>query len=151
MNIKSKQSPVEISVTVERKQAALPRYVVVPDAAVAAWRLGGTTAVEVCINGATAARRTIKRWDAERWFVSVTEEDCRRFRIDTGDEIRLSLITAPPGLPAELAELLRAEPAAQAAWARLTPGQQRMLGEEVAAAKRPETRARRARKALLGE
>lgn len=145
------QSRVEISVVVERKQAGLPRYVVVPHAAVAHWQLGGTTAVEVCVNDVPAERRTIKRWDADRWFVSITEVDCRRLGIDTGDQIRLSLRPAPAELPAELAELLRAERRAQAVWARLTPSQQRMLREEIAAAKQPETRTRRARKALLGE
>lgn len=150
MGKESAQEPVVIHTTVERKQADLPRFAVVPASAVAAWELSGTTAVEVHLNDAPAARRTIKRWDAERWFVSVTEDDCRRFRLTTGDEIKLTLRPAADDLPEELTELLRTEAAARAAWDRLTPGQQRMLREEVAAAKQPATRARRARKALLG-
>lgn len=151
MGKENAREPVVIHTTVERKQDDLPRFAVVPAAALAAWGLGGTTAVEVCVNDAPAARRTIKRWDAARWFVSVTEEDCRRFRLNTGDEVKLTLRPASEDLPAELSELLRSEGAARATWERLTPGQQRMLREEIAAAKQPATRARRARKALLGE
>lgn len=149
MGTESAREPFVIHTTVERKQDDLPRFAVVPASAVAAWELSGTTAVEVHLNDAPAARRTIKRWDAARWFLSITEEDCRRFRLTTGDKIKLTLWPASDDLPEELAELLRTA-AARAAWERLTPGQQRMLREEVAAAKQPATRARRARKALLG-
>ena len=37
------------------------------------------------------------------------------------------------------------------AWESLSPGGQRILREEIAAAKQPATRMRRARRALLGE
>jgi bacteriocin resistance YdeI/OmpD-like protein len=147
----SAQQTVVIRATVERKQADLPRFAVVPASALAAWGLDGTTVVEVYVNDAPAARRTLKEWDAERWFISVTEEDCRRHGVNTGDEIKLTLRRAPEDLPEELAELLRAEEAARAAWERLTPSQRRMLREEVASAKQTATRARRARKLLLGE
>lgn len=151
MGKESAQEPVVVHTTVERKQADLPRFAVVPASAVAAWGLSGTTAVEVCVNDAPAARRTIKRWDDARWFVSITEEDCRRFGLETGDGVKLTLRPASDELPEELAELLRSEGAARAAWGRLTPGSQRMLREEIAAAKQSATRARRARKALLGD
>lgn len=145
-------SPEEIHlpVVIERKQADLPRYAVVPSAVLASWQLSGTTTIELAINDVAVGRRTVKKWDEDRWFLSITEADCRQLGVDTGASIRLTLRLASEELPEELAELLRAEPAATRAWERLTPAQQRMLREEIAAAKQPATRARRARKALLG-
>jgi len=55
---------------------------------------------------------------------------------------------ASTALPAELSELLAKHKTARAAWERLTPAQQRMLREEVAAAKQSTTRARRAARML---
>lgn len=150
MSEESAQQAVVIHTTVKRKQAGLPRFAVVPSTVVAAWGLDGTTVVEVCFNDAPAARRTLKRWDAARWFISITEDDCRRYGVATGDEIKLTLRPAAEDLPAELAELLRADEGARAAWERLTQSQRRMLREEVAAAKQTATRARRARRMLLG-
>lgn len=150
MSEESIQQTVVIRTTVKRKQSDLPRFAVVPSSAVAAWHLDGTTVIEVCFNDAPAARRTLKKWDADRWFISVTEEDCRRHGVATGDAIKLTLRRAPEDMPAELAELLRTEEAARAAWERLTESQRRMLREEVASAKQTATRARRARKLLLG-
>jgi len=51
-------------------------------------------------------------------------------------------------MPDELRELLDRDPRAQAAWQRLTPSQQRMLREEILAAKSPETRRKRAVRSL---
>jgi len=51
-------------------------------------------------------------------------------------------------LPSELAALIAKNKAARAAWERLTPAQQRMLRENVAAGKQPATRARRAAREL---
>lgn len=51
-------------------------------------------------------------------------------------------------LPAELAALISKNRTARAAWERLTPPQQRMLSEDVAAAKGSVTRARRAARHL---
>ena len=46
-------------------------------------------------------------------------------------------------MPAELAEALAADPAAAAAFERLSPTRRRELAESIAGARRPETRARR--------
>lgn len=150
MSKESTSQSIEVSAVVERKQDDLPRFVVVPSAALAPWRRSGTTVVEVCINETPVERRTIKQWDAGRWFISITASDCRRLGIDTGDNVRLSLGVAPADLPEELAELLRTDERARAAWEQLTVSQQRMLREEVASARQSATRARRARKALVG-
>lgn len=143
--------PVRLDAVVERKQPDLPRFIVVPTEAIAGWQLSDTTVVEVSINGAEVPRRTIKRWDDRRWFLSITAEDCRLLGIDTGDRISLTLQVAPIDLPEELANLLSSNPIAAEAWGRLTPSQQREIREHVAAAKQSATRVRRAESALLGQ
>jgi Bacteriocin-protection, YdeI or OmpD-Associated len=142
---------IALSVTIERKRPDLPRYAVIPSAVLIPWALSGTAVVEVTLNDRVVKRRTIKKWDADRWFLSITEDDCRRLGVNTGDKIDITLELAATSLPKELAQLLTANEHALVEWERRTTSQQRMLREEIAAAKRPETRTRRARKALLGE
>jgi hypothetical protein len=142
---------VTLSAAIERKQPGLPRYLVVPAAAVAAWGLEGTTVVELEINGVALERRAIKSWDADRWFLSITAPDCRQLGVDTGDVVSIRMRVAPTELPAELAALLETDPRARRVWDRLTESRRRMLREEIAAAKQSATRARRARRALTGE
>lgn len=139
---------LEVTVKIARKQADLPRFVVVRASILQPWGLSETTGVEVAINGIAVARRTIKRWDDRRWFLSITENDCARLNIDTGSTVRLSLRLASAELPEELAELIRTDRVAAAAWANLTTSQQQMLREEIASATQPATRLRRARKSL---
>jgi hypothetical protein len=146
-----KPAPVALTLTIQRKQAGLPRYVVVPSKAIAGWELGGTTVLRVSLDGSPADRRTIKKWDDARWFLTITEVDCRRLGLDTGDTVTVAMRPAGDETPPELSELIAADRTARAAWERLTPAQQRMLREEIGAAKRPETRARRARRALTGD
>ncbi|MDE2924635.1 MAG: YdeI/OmpD-associated family protein [Acidobacteriota bacterium] len=133
---------------VERHQPDLPRYVVVPESAVAPWKLGGTTVVEGTAGGFDFGRRSLKRWDADRWFLDLPGKWCRDAGVSTGDEVELTLRVASSALPAELARLIGESASAQAAWQRLTASQQRMLREHVLAAKRLETRERRARRGL---
>lgn len=140
---------ITLSAIIERKQPDLPRYVVIPTATIQAWQLAGTTAINVALNGIAVERRTIKYWDEARWFLSITNTDCRRLGVDTGDTIELTMNVAATDLPAELAELLRSDAQARARWEALTQGQRRMLCEEIVAAKQSVTRERRARKALL--
>ena len=146
-----KKNPIELEVLIERKQADLPRFAVIPSALVKPWGLTGTTVIELQINSQEVARRTIKYWDADRWFISFTASDCARLQVDSGDRVKLKIGLASSELPAELATLLKTSREANAAWARLTPGQQRQLREEIEAAKQSTTRERRARKTLLGE
>lgn len=153
MNLHTIPDPASIhaSVTVERKQPDLPRFAVIPSSLLMPWKLAETTVVEMLIDGIAVDRRSIHRWDDERWFVSITERDCRAVGIDTGSRIELRLAIASTDLPDELAALLRDDPAAERTWAALSPGGQRMLREEIASAKQSVTRTRRARRALLGE
>lgn len=141
--------PIQLVVTVDRKQPVLPRFAVVPAEILEPWRLSGTTVVETTINGTPVSRRTIKRWDDQRWFLSITAQDCKRLSIDTGDRITLDLRPAPDDLPAELSALLASHREAAAAWESFSEARRRDVREIVAAAKLPATRARRARAALL--
>ncbi|MDE2849757.1 MAG: YdeI/OmpD-associated family protein [Acidobacteriota bacterium] len=141
-------STITLRSRVERHQPDLPRFVVVPDSAVASWKLGGTTVVEGTAGGFDLGRRSLKRWDADRWFLDLPGKWCRDAGVSTGDEVELTLRVASSALPAELARLIGESASAQAAWQRLTASQQRMLREHVLAAKRSETRERRARRGL---
>ena len=141
-------STITLRTRVERHHPDLPRYVVVPDSAVEPWKLGGTTVVEGAAGGVELGRRSLKRWDADRWFVDLPGKWCRDAGISTGDAVELTLRTASSELPQELARLIANSSAAEKAWDRLTASQQRILREHVLAAKRPETRERRARRAL---
>ena len=144
----TKQQTVRLTATIERKQEDLPRFAVVPAALVESWKLDGTTTVVIGINDVNVGRRSLVRWDDDRWFVSITQQDCRRLGVDTGCPVVLTLEVASEDLPPELQALLDESPEAKRAWERLTTSQRRMLREEVASAKQSSTRARRARRAL---
>lgn len=136
---------------IERKAESLPRYAVVPAKLVSAWGLEGTTVVEVELNGQAMGRRSLKPWGRGRWFLDLPEKLCRRAGVDTGDEIVLRLRRADECLPGEIASLIANDPRAKRNWEALTGSRRRMLREHVLEAKRPATRERRVRKALLGE
>jgi Bacteriocin-protection, YdeI or OmpD-Associated/Domain of unknown function (DUF1905) len=133
---------------IERKAQQLPRFLVVPAHLLKGWRLSGTTVVEASINGIAVGRRSIKNWDDDRWFVELAKPMCERAGVDTGDRVNLSLRLASDELPDELTTVLTESRRAKAAWATLTPAQQRILREEVVAAKSADTRRRRAERAL---
>jgi hypothetical protein len=145
---RSSSGAIRVTAVIERKQAQLPRFVVVPSKAIASWDLDSTTFVEGKLNDVDLGRRTIKRWDDQRWFIELPQPLCRKAHLDTGDPVVLVLQIASDRLPVELARLLAKDPIAKAVWDRLTPSAQRILREEVAAAKQPATRERRAARAL---
>ena len=126
----------------------MPRFIVVPAASISPWNLHATTVLEGTINGVDIGRRTIKRWDDQRWFMDLPESLCYRARVETGQRVSISLRIASETFPEEIKRLITNDPSAKAAWHRLTPSQQRMLREHVAAAKHSATRERRAKRAL---
>jgi hypothetical protein len=136
--------PVELQLVIERKDPALPRFVVVPATAIAHLQLTGTTVVEGSLNGVQFGRQTIKPWDADRWFMSVTEALCRKAGVDTGDRVAVSFRVAAEVMPPELEKLLQDDRVARARWQALTEPQRRMLREEVLALKTSTARLRRA-------
>jgi hypothetical protein len=139
-----------VTAIIERKHRKLPRFVVVPSSALALWGLEGTTVVEGTLNSVEIGRRTIRRWDEQRWFIELPQPLCRKARVDTGNSVTFVLRLASDRLPEELARLLASDPAAKAVWESLTPSQQRVVREDVAVAKQPSTRHRRAARALGG-
>jgi len=140
---------IQLTAVIARKDPRLPRFVVVPSSAIDAWRLTQTTVVEGTLNGHELGRRSLKKWDEQRWFIDLPQPLCERAKVDTGSRIQLVLEIASDKLPAELEDLLATNPAAKRAWDRLSQGSQRMLRENVAAAKQPATRARRAAAVLV--
>ena len=139
---------VRVRAVVARHHPKLPRFVVIPSSAIASWKLTATTTVEGTINNEDLGRRDIKQWDDARWFIDMPEPLCKRVGVDVGDEVTLDLRIASEELPAELAALISSNAIARCAWESLTKPQQRMLRENVAAAKTSATRERRARKEL---
>jgi hypothetical protein len=137
---------LSLTSTIEHKHQGLPRFVCVPMSDVNPWRLENTTTVEVSMNGVDIGRHSLKRWDdRDCWFMDLADAACRKANVKTGDRVKLSLKIASAELPAELIQLIRNNSSARTRWEQLTPGQKRMLREEVLAAKQPATRARRAR------
>lgn len=134
---------------IERKQDDLPSFVVIPDRTMAAWKLAGTTTVEGTLDGVSIGRRSIQRLDAGHWFLELRRDILEMIGKGPGDRAALEIEIASTELPAELRALIDAVPAARGAWEGRTAAQQRMLREEILAAKTPGTRERRARQALL--
>ena len=111
--------------------------------------LSGTTTVELSINDVSVGRRSLKRWDdRDCWWMDLSNDVCKKAGIATGDVVKLVLSIASDELPEELADLIKKNAVARKRWEKLTPGQQRMLREEVLAAKQSATRARRAARGL---
>ena len=142
-------SAVRIEATVERHHPGMPRYVVVPASKVARWKLEGMTIVEGTLKGLPLGRRSLKPWDEDRWFVELRQDWCREAGISTGDRVELVLEIASTELPDELVKVLSESGAARSCWERMTGSQRRIVREDVLAAKRSDTRERRARKALV--
>ena len=140
---------LNVTSVIEHKHKGLPRFVRIPMSQVDPWKLQGTTTVEVTMNGVDIGRRSLKRWnDRNCWWMDLADAVCRKASVETGDRVKLSLKIASEELPAELAQLIKKNSQARARWERLTPGQKRMLREEVLSAKQAGTRARRAARAL---
>ncbi len=140
---------VKIQVVIERKHADMPAFVVVPAAKVARWKLPGTTTVEGTLDGIALGRRSLQRWDEERWFIELRRGLLEEAGKRPGDRAILVLHLASIELPAELQHLIDTERRAREQWEIRTDAQRRMLREYVLSAKAPATRERRARRALL--
>lgn len=125
---------ITFEATVARKHPSLQGYVVVPAAQVAPWQLTGTTTVEGTITGpsgtAPLGRRSLKRWDDDRWFVELTAKHLAATGLAVGGTASLSLSLASDALPPEL-EAWLTDPDARRAWDGLTAPQRRMAREEL--------------------
>ena len=140
---------MKLQVVIERKHRDMPAFVVVPAAKVAAWKLAATTTVEGTLDGVSLGRRSLHRWDGERWFIELPRDLLDAVGKAPGDRATLVLSLASSELPAELQQLIDAEPRAREHWEACTDAQKRMLREHILSGKAPATRERRARRALL--
>ena len=132
-----------------RHHPQFSRLVTIPLDKVASWKLTGTTTVEGTINDIELGRRSLKRWDERKcWWIDLPDPLCKKAKLETGDSVKLTIRLASEELPQELKELLKTNSSARTRWAQLTPAQQRMLREEIFAAKTPVTRLRRAERIL---
>ena len=144
-----KRKHITITSTVSRHHPQFSRLVTIPLDVVASWELSDTTVIEGKINDTELGRRSMKRWDDRNcWWIDLPEPLCKRAKLETGDEVTLRIRLASEDLPGELNDLLAKNSVAKANWQKLTKAQQRMLREEVFAAKSPEARTRRAKKQL---
>ena len=142
----------EITVTskVIRHNPQFSRLVTIPLDKIEPWKLTGTATVEGTINDTDLGRRSLKRWDERKcWWIDLPEPLCKKARLETGDEVQLTIHLASEDLPDELTDLLKNNSAAKANWEQLTQPQQRMLREDVFAAKSSATRRRRAERLLI--
>lgn len=140
---------ITVSSKVIRHQPQFSRLVTIPLATIAPWKLTATTTVEGTINGIDLGRRSLKRWDERNcWWLDLPEPLCKKAKVEVGDNVKLTIRLASEELPHELQQLLKQNPLANANWTKLTAAQQRMLREEVFAAKTSATRLKRATKVL---
>jgi len=144
--------PEEITVTskVIRHNPQFSRLVTIPLAELEQWKLTGTATVEGTINNTDLGRRSLKRWDERQcWWIDLPEPLCKKAKLETGDRVQLTIRLATEDLPDELKELLKNNSVAKGNWDKLTQSQQRMLREEIFAAKTSATRRRRAERLLI--
>lgn len=145
----AKPKTIKVTTTVTRHMPQFSRLATIPLDKVAPWKLDATTVVEGTINGVEIGRRSMKRWDDRNcWWIDLPDALCKKVGIDDGHQADLVLRLASEELPAELAELLNKNKSAKSRWEKMTSSQQRMLREEVYAAKSSVARTRRAAKYL---
>ena len=140
---------LKLAVVIERRHAEMPAFVVIPRSKVARWQLETTTTVEGTLDGVPLGRRSIHRWDDERWFIELRRDFLEALGKSPGDRATLVIGLASATLPSELQDLIDSDRKARARWEVHTDAQKRMLRENILAAKTSVTRARRARRALL--
>lgn len=79
---------------IQRKDPKLPRFIVVPSGLVSDWGVEENVTIVGELNGVDLGRRSLKRWDADRWFIQVPEPVCKKANVDTGDVVTLTMLIA---------------------------------------------------------
>ena len=79
-----------------RKQDDLPRYVVVAPEHVPGRSAG--FAAQLWLNGAGPFTRNIRPWGkgSDVFFFNLTEPQCRKAGVETGDRVRITIRPDPP-------------------------------------------------------
>lgn len=87
---------ITFTATILRKQNDLPRYIVVKPEHVT----GRTAAFagRVTLNGGPSFDRNIRPWGkgSDAFFFNLTQDQCRRAGVDTGDEVRVTIDPQEP-------------------------------------------------------
>ncbi len=130
--------PLSFDAIVERHHADLPVYVIVPAVVVDGFGKTSTFVVDAVVEQQDIGRRSIKPWGDGRWFMELTQAQCKQLGIAPGAKVSTA-VTLAREIPDELDERL-GELGLSQQWLRLTKAQQRAYAESVFAAKRPATR-----------
>ena len=144
--MKARNNSICFDALIERIAPEVPRFVVYPGKA---WDETGTFIVDVSINGISIGLRSLIPWKERGWHFGLSQPMCNKVGLETGDHVHVEMRRPGDARPQELKDLLKSNPRAQSAWNGLSSGEQRDFMLFVTAAKKSETRLRRAKK-LLG-
>ena len=92
---KTANTSLGLMAKIQRKDPKLPRFIVVPSMLVAAWGVTENVTIVGELNGVDLGQRSLKRWDADRWFIQVPEPVCKKANVDTGDMVTVTMLIAP--------------------------------------------------------
>lgn len=92
---KTPKTSLGLMAKIQRKDPKLPRFIVVPSLLVSDWGVTENVTVVGELNGVDLGRRSLKRWDAERWFIQVPEPVCKKANVDTGAMVTVTMQIAP--------------------------------------------------------
>lgn len=133
----------------QRDSNSAPRYATISEPQLAGWTLRQTMVVEGSMHGYQLGRTMLRRSPRGHYQIELASPLCAKAQVDTGDPISLRLRLVDAGFPVELQQLIDADESARGKWDELSVQDQRSLSEHVGSARLPETRARRAREALV--
>ncbi|MBK6628183.1 MAG: YdeI/OmpD-associated family protein [Flavobacteriales bacterium] len=135
--------PIRVRSEVLRHRPDLPCHAVIPASAISGWCINGTTIVEVQIDRHGPFRRSLKRWDQDRWFLDLPKTILVQTGLKEGSLITLILRSADTSEPAELRSRLRSDAVARVCWNRLSQARKRTIVEHIRAGRSSSTRERR--------
>ncbi len=91
---KTVKTSLGLMAKIQRKDSKLPRFIVVPSMLVNDWGVEENTTIEGQLNGVELGRRSLKRWDDQRWFIQIPEPICKKANVDTGDMVTITINVA---------------------------------------------------------
>ena len=91
---KTANTSLGLMAKIQRKDPKLPRFIVVPSMLVADWGVTENVTIVGELNGVDLGQRSLKRWDADRWFIQVPEPVCKKANVDTGDMVTVTMLIA---------------------------------------------------------
>lgn len=88
------ESSLGLMAKLQRKDSKLPRFIVVPSMLVSDWGVENNVTIIGELNGVDLGRRSLKRWDADRWFIQVPDPVCKKANVDIGDMVTVTMLIA---------------------------------------------------------